>query len=145
MEYTDYDSVAEIYDLYASATCDYEFFSSRISTGMRVLEPASGTGRLSISLLEAGAKPICVDLSPGMPKVLRRKLSNRGLEAEVHCADVQHLEFEDEFEPIDRDAFRQLATDAGFAVKTLFEDYAGGAFDGGSSLAMIRELGKRRH
>jgi SAM-dependent methyltransferase len=93
----DYDAVAELYDLYAAATYDYDFFLSRISPGMRVLELTSGTGRLSIPLAKAGAVITCVDISQGMLSVLERKLEKGGLQANLLCADIQHLDFNEEF------------------------------------------------
>jgi ubiquinone/menaquinone biosynthesis C-methylase UbiE len=98
MDHIDYDAVAEIYDCYAAATYDFEFFLSRVTPGMRVLELTSGTGRLSIPLARAGASLTCVDISQGMINVLKRKLEGAGLHATVLCADVQHLEFESAFD-----------------------------------------------
>jgi len=74
MEHIDYDTVAEFYDLYAAATYDHEFILARVSSATRVLELMSGTGRLSIPLVRAGAVLTCVDLSRGMLDVLQRKL-----------------------------------------------------------------------
>jgi ubiquinone/menaquinone biosynthesis C-methylase UbiE len=98
MDHIDYDPVAEIYDLYAAATYDYDFFLSRVTPHMPVLELTSGTGRLSIPLAKAGVVLTCVDISQGMLKVLERKLQNEGLNASMLCADVQHLKFAEEFE-----------------------------------------------
>lgn len=97
MNYIDYDPVAEIYDIYAAATYDFDFFLSRVARGMPVLELTSGTGRLSIPLARAGAILTCVDISQGMLNVLEQKLKSEGLEADVFCADVQHLEFTEKF------------------------------------------------
>lgn len=96
--FIDYDAVAEIYDLYAAATYDFDFFLNRISPGMRVLELTSGTGRLTIPLARAGAVITCVDISKGMMSVLERKLAAEGLQANLLCADIQHLDFNAEFE-----------------------------------------------
>ncbi len=98
MDYIDYDVVAEVYDLYAAATYDYKFFLDRIAPGMQVLELTSGTGRLSIPLVKAGAVLTCVDISENMIKILKRKLEKEGLQANVLCADVQHLDFKKQFE-----------------------------------------------
>lgn len=89
----DYNSIAEIYDLYVIADYDLSFFIAELhGVDGPVLELASGTGRLSIPLIEAGARLTCVDISQGMLDTLRRKLSQRGLEAEVHCMDICRLE-----------------------------------------------------
>ena len=85
----DYDSVAEIYDLYVTADNDVPFFLSEAAKARGpVLELTAGTGRLSLPLLRAGVRLTCVDGSPGMLKVLSRKLKEHGLQAEVLCADI---------------------------------------------------------
>jgi ubiquinone/menaquinone biosynthesis C-methylase UbiE len=98
MHFNDYNLVAEVYDTYVSATYDYSFFLKRVKTGMRVLELTSGTGRLSLPLIKAGALLTCVDISSGMINVLKRKLDSESLQASVLCADVQHLGFSEEFD-----------------------------------------------
>lgn len=98
MDYIDYDQVANLYDIYVSATYDHDFFLSRIAAGARVLELTSGTGRLSIPLAKAGAVLTCVDISQGMLDVLNGKLQKEKLNARLQCSDVQHLNFVEEFE-----------------------------------------------
>jgi len=95
----DYDSIAEIYDLYAATDYDYPFFL-RETAGVTgpVLELTSGTGRLSLALIQAGVQLTCVDRSRGMLDVLSRKLKERGLEAEVHCADICRFELAARFQ-----------------------------------------------
>ena len=97
-DHIDYDPVAGLYDLYAAATYDFEFFLKRVSPGLKVLELTSGTGRLSLPLIKSGVRLTCVDISPGMLDVLKRKLEEEELEAQVFCADAQHLEFSEDFE-----------------------------------------------
>ena len=63
-----------------------------------MLELTSGTGRLSIPLVQAGAELTCVDISRRMLDVLERKFKSKGLSAEVICADVETLRFERQFE-----------------------------------------------
>ena len=99
MEKIDYDSVAELYDLYASTDYDFEFFASEIKVkDTRVLELTSGTGRLSIPLIEAGANLTCVDISQGMLDILSEKLQRRNLSARVIRSDVCEMGFHSEFE-----------------------------------------------
>jgi SAM-dependent methyltransferase len=99
MPHIDYDSVAEIYDLYVTADYDVPFFLSEIQTVQGpILELMAGTGRLSLPLIEAGATLTCVDSSPGMLEVLSRKLAARGLHAEAHCMDVCRLDLPARFE-----------------------------------------------
>jgi SAM-dependent methyltransferase len=88
----DYDSIATMYDTYAASDADVPFFTARAREAAGpVLELTSGTGRLSIPLIEAGADLTCVDCSRGMLDVLRGKLAARGLSAGIHCADVCKL------------------------------------------------------
>jgi SAM-dependent methyltransferase len=95
----DYDSIAEIYDLYVTADYDIPFFlSETASVGGPVLELTAGTGRLSLPLIQAGTRLTCVDGSQGMLNVLSRKLKERGLHAELRCVDICHLEFQTSFQ-----------------------------------------------
>lgn len=97
--YINYNSIAEIYDLYVSADYDIPFFVSETQAAKGpVLELMAGTGRLSLPLIEAGAKLTCVDSSNAMLEVLSRKLQQRGLHAEVVCADVCQLSLPAAFE-----------------------------------------------
>ncbi|PWG63888.1 class I SAM-dependent methyltransferase [Sediminicurvatus halobius] len=89
----DYDPVAEIYDLYVTAVDDVPFFLQEAQAAAGpVLELTAGTGRLSLPLIEAGVALTCVDVSPRMLEVLDRKLRQRGLRAELRCADICQLE-----------------------------------------------------
>lgn len=99
MPLIDYDSVAEIYDLYVTADYDFQFFLSE-ARGVKgpVLELMAGTGRLSLPLIEAGVALSCVDSSQGMLDALARKLAGRGLHAEIHCMDVCRLELPHRYE-----------------------------------------------
>ncbi|MBZ5500347.1 MAG: class I SAM-dependent methyltransferase [Acidobacteriia bacterium] len=87
-----YDGVAEIYDLYVTADYDVPFFlSEAVNVDAPVLELTSGTGRLSLPLIQAGVRLTCVDASEGMLEVLSRKLKERCLHADVQCADICQL------------------------------------------------------
>ncbi|MCI0691798.1 class I SAM-dependent methyltransferase [candidate division KSB1 bacterium] len=63
-----------------------------------VLELMAGTGRLSLPLIEARVKLTCVDSSNAMLEVLSRKLKQRGLHADIICADVCRLALPARFE-----------------------------------------------
>ncbi len=93
-----YDEIAAIYDYYVTARYDFRFFLSRIEPGTHVLELTSGTGRLSIPLIEAGAVLTGVDLSQEMLNIFEQKLARHGLEARTICTDVEDLAFDDAFE-----------------------------------------------
>lgn len=95
----DYDSIAEIYDLYVATEYDVPFFLSEIRRVQGpILELMAGTGRLSLPLIEAGAALTCVDSSQGMLDILSRKLAQRGLRADVRCMDVCRLDLRPRFE-----------------------------------------------
>ncbi len=99
MQHIDYDSIAELYDLYVTADYDVQFFISETeAVNGPILELTAGTGRLSLPLIETGAKLTCVDSSNAMLAVLSRKLQQRGLHAEVVCADVCQLSLPATFE-----------------------------------------------
>jgi SAM-dependent methyltransferase len=95
----DYDSIAEIYDLFVKADYDIPFFLSETAKlEGPVLELTSGTGRLSLPLIQKGVSLTCVDGSQGMLDVLSRKLKDRGLHAELRCADICQLQLEKQFQ-----------------------------------------------
>ncbi len=95
----DYDSIAEIYDLYVRADYDVPFFVSEIQRVKgAILELMAGTGRLSLPLIEAGAKLTCVDGSQGMLEILSKKLVQQGLHADLYCMDVCRLDLPSRFE-----------------------------------------------
>lgn len=95
----DYDSIAEIYDLYVTVDYDIPFFLAETANAKGpVLELTAGTGRLSVPLIKAGVRLTCVDSSQGMLEVLSRKLREHGLHAEILCADVCRLQLQTLFE-----------------------------------------------
>jgi SAM-dependent methyltransferase len=90
--FIDYDRVADLYDDYVRVGFDVPFFlnAARQAAG-DVLELMSGTGRVSLPLIEAGVRLTCVDRSAEMLAVLRRKPEQRQLVAEVYQMDVREL------------------------------------------------------
>jgi SAM-dependent methyltransferase len=88
----DYAKVAEVYDAYARTDIDVPFFVGEARGCHEALELTSGTGRLSIPLIEAGVKLSCLDSSGEMLAVLRRKLAERGLTAPVYEMDMCSFE-----------------------------------------------------
>ena len=95
----DYDAVAELYDVFVNVETDVPFLTAEAlrATGP-VIELMSGTGRVSLPLVEAGVDLTCVDGSRGMLDVLARKLAARDLRAQVQCADVCELRLAERFE-----------------------------------------------
>ena len=84
----DYSKVAELYDLYVQTEIDVPFFLGESEGCRNVLELTSGTGRLSLPLLRQGVPLTCLDSSPEMLAVLRRKLQAHGLSAPIYEMDV---------------------------------------------------------
>ena len=92
MEINNYETIADLYDIYVTDTFDIDFFvnETKKSSG-DVLELMSGTGRVSIPLLEAGVKLTCVDISAELNAVLENKLQQMGLNADIYQMDVCEL------------------------------------------------------
>ncbi len=91
-EANDYDVVADLYDTYVPATFDIPFFVTEAKRHPgRVLELMSGTGRVSLPLVEAGVDLTCVDLAGDMLAVLRQKLDRHGLPANLVRSDICEL------------------------------------------------------
>lgn len=93
-----YDTIADLYDIYVPATFDIPFFISETKkTSGEVLELMSGTGRVSIPLLEAGVKLTCVDISGELNAILENKLKHRMLKADIYKMDVCKLDIPKKF------------------------------------------------
>ncbi len=101
MEINNYETIADLYDIYVTETFDIDFFvnETKKSSG-DVLELMSGTGRVSIPLLEAGVKLTCVDISAELNAVLENKLQQMGLNADIYQMDVCELEIPKKFDMI---------------------------------------------
>jgi SAM-dependent methyltransferase len=91
-ESNDYSCVADLYDTYVPVVFDIPFFltEAKKSSG-HVLELMSGTGRVSLPLAQAGVQLTCVDLSADMLEILRGKLKQAGLKADLHSMDIREL------------------------------------------------------
>ena len=96
----DYAQVAELYDVYVRTEIDVPFFSAEAQGCRSVLELTSGTGRLSVPLLEAGVPLTCLDSSAEMLAVLRRKLRERGIDAPVYEMDATDFSLDERFDLI---------------------------------------------
>ncbi len=92
MNINDYDAIADLYDLYLLLTFDIDFFVDQAKkVSGEVLELMSGTGRVSVPLLEAGVKLTCVDSSARSNAILQKKLTEKRLKADVRTMDVCKL------------------------------------------------------
>jgi SAM-dependent methyltransferase len=100
-EINNYGPVADLYDLYVPATFDIPFFLNETQKEQgEVLELMSGTGRVSIPLLEAGVKLTCADLSAELNAVFEGKLNHSGLQADIYQVDVRELEIPKKFDMV---------------------------------------------
>ena len=101
MDINNYDYIADLYDVYVPATFDIDFFlaETKMVSG-EVLELMSGTGRVSIPLIEAGVKLTCVDLSAELNAIFENKLNQMGLKADIHQMDVCELDLHKKFEMV---------------------------------------------
>jgi len=110
---------AELYDLaYPIGTSfgDLEYYRDRLQgTDGRILEPAVGTGRLLIPLMESGLVVEGYDLSAAMLAVCRRHGEERGLTLTVFEADMARF--------VDPEAYEVIMLPAGsFALVEDSED-----------------------
>jgi SAM-dependent methyltransferase len=98
MGVNNYDIIADLYDIYVPVTFDIDFFIKETQkTSGEVLELMSGTGRVSIPLLEAGVKLTCFDISAKSNQILINKLEQKGLRAEVYQGDICELDIPKKF------------------------------------------------
>ncbi|MEO4051846.1 class I SAM-dependent methyltransferase [Solibacillus sp. CAU 1738] len=100
-----YNSIsAEVYNLdkpIGSSFGDVEYYSSRLSRVKgRILEPAVGTGRILIPLLEKGYTVDGFDLSEEMLDYCRDNLKKAYKEANVFRADMETFQSEQLYEAI---------------------------------------------
>lgn len=97
----DYTNIADLYDFYVKTDVDIPFFLNEAKKcAGEVLELMAGTGRVSIPLIEAGIRLTCIDKSPEMLMVLRQKLKQRNLCAQIYEMDVCEMRLGKEFDLI---------------------------------------------
>ncbi|MDJ0745799.1 MAG: class I SAM-dependent methyltransferase [Xenococcaceae cyanobacterium MO_167.B27] len=100
MSAMDYSQIAHWYDTYVKTDIDIPFFINEAKDCDHVLELTSGTGRLSIPLIEAGISLTCIDNSPEMLAILHQKLAAKGLSANVYELDMQNMALKEKFDLI---------------------------------------------
>ncbi len=101
VESIDWARIADLYDTYVRADFDIPFFLSETrKTSGEVLELMSGTGRVSVPLIQAGTHLTCVDASAEMLARLRDKLEKHKLVASVYQMDVRELNLQKQFDLI---------------------------------------------
>ncbi len=98
MHVNDYDPIADLYDIYVPVTFDLDFFVTETNkVSGDVLELMSGTGRVSIPLIQAGVKLTCVDKSAQLNAVFAHKLQSLELKADILQMDVAEMELHRQF------------------------------------------------
>jgi SAM-dependent methyltransferase len=101
MNINDYDIIADLYDIYVPSTYDISFFINETAKASgEVLELMSGTGRVSIPLIEAGVRLTCVDISVKLNAILENKLRQKGLKADVYRMDARELDLQKKFDMV---------------------------------------------
>lgn len=94
----DFDRVADLYDVYVRTGMDVPFWLEECrDVRGKVLELMSGTGRVSLPLLHAGVRLVCVDRAPAMLARLQAKAGFAGLPCEVYCQDVAELDLPEQY------------------------------------------------
>ncbi len=87
--------VAEAYDIaqpLGHTVGDVEFYTGALANiDARILEPACGTGRILIPLLEAGHDADGLDHSSEMLAICRKHCRERGLNPNLHVADMSNF------------------------------------------------------
>ena len=88
-------AIARAYDVSLADTpllsIDQAFVLEHCRPAGRIVDLGCGTGRLAITLAQHGYRPVGVDLSPEMLKVLRAKAAGLGLEVPCVCANLVDL------------------------------------------------------
>lgn len=94
-----FSKVADLYDFYVRVDFDIEFFRKE-TEGIdgEVLELMCGTGRVSIPLLEAGRRLVCIDYSKEMLDVFAQKITGKNYPVELVHADVAKLNLGRQFD-----------------------------------------------
>ncbi len=97
----EWSRIADLYDNYVQSNLDIPLFLDQArKTSGDVLELMSGTGRVSLPLVEAGVRLTCMDASPEMLAILREKLAKRKLTAPVYQMDVREMNLGKQFDLI---------------------------------------------
>jgi ubiquinone/menaquinone biosynthesis C-methylase UbiE len=94
----------EVYDLskpIGYSFGDIEYYMKRLrSVKGRILEPAVGTGRVLIPLLEAGLEVDGIDISPDMLALCRSYCAKRGFQPNLYEGDITTLTLPQTYEAI---------------------------------------------
>lgn len=93
-----FDLVADLYDSYVNTEFDLKFFLEETKGyDQEILELMCGTGRLSLPLLKAGRKLVCVDYAEKMLDALRIKTNCKRFNVTILNQDVTRLDISKKF------------------------------------------------
>jgi SAM-dependent methyltransferase len=96
-----YDSVADIYDVYNQADYDINFYINRYKNFKgRAIELMAGTGRLAIPLLKSGIDLDCLDISNNLLTKLIEKAERYNLNPKIYNSDIRNLQLENLYDLI---------------------------------------------
>lgn len=99
MYINNYNSVADIYDIYNQSNYDIDFYLQRYQNFRgKAIELMAGTGRLAIPLIKSGMRLDCLDISDGLLEKLTDKLNKQcepmKLNTQVFHADMRKMKLE---------------------------------------------------
>lgn len=95
-----WESLAPRYDKTVTPTHialgDASLRRAGLSSGMRFLDVAAGSGALSIPAARLGARVLAIDHSPAMLRLLEERAGGEGLDVETRVMDGQELDLDDD-------------------------------------------------
>lgn len=98
LEPIQFDIIADLYDYYVNVDFDLNFFVNEAKkVNGKVLELTSGTGRVSLPLLNSGIDLTCVDYSEKMLEILKEKVRQKKLECPIHKMDITELSLNEKY------------------------------------------------
>ncbi len=101
-----YESISSFYERLNSLFTGGQNVAARMSqiedmhAGQRVLYVGVGPGEEAIEAARRGIKVTCVDLSPSMVEIVRKRFEEAGLPGEFVCADIMEFETEEPFDVV---------------------------------------------
>jgi len=99
-----YESISAVYERLNAIFTGGQNLATRLSqiddmrAGQRVLYVGVGPGEEALEAARRGMHVTCVDLSPGMIEIVRRRFEDAGLPGEFVCADIMEFEADEPFD-----------------------------------------------
>jgi demethylphylloquinol methyltransferase len=109
-----YESISSIYERLNKLFTGGQNVAARLSqiddmhAGQRVLYVGVGPGEEALEAARRGIKVTCVDLSPSMVEIVRRRFELAGLPGEFVCADIMEFEPEEPFDVVAANFFLNI-------------------------------------